>query len=78
MPRSEYTTGRFPLAVTLSVAASSLVLTNSPFARVSIHQLSTLPAKQSMVGDRDSLQQRHAGDDHAIPAARHTLFVQPK
>ena len=60
------------------MAAPSLVLTSSPFGRVSIDQLMTMPAKQSMMGDRDSLRQRHAGDDHAIPAARHTLYVQPK
>ena len=78
MPRSEYTTRRLPLAVTLSVAAFSLVLTSSPLARVSIHQLATMPPKQSMIGNRDSLHQRHAGDDHAVPAGRHTLFVQPE
>ena len=57
------------------MAASSLELTSSPFGRVSIDQLTTMPAKQSMMGDRDSLRQREAGDDHAIPAARHTLYL---
>lgn len=37
------------------MAASSIVLTNSAFGRVPIDQLTTIPSKQSIMGDRYTL-----------------------
>ena len=37
------------------MAASSIVLTNSAFGRVPIDQLTTMPSKQSIMGDKYTL-----------------------
>ena len=45
-------TGRSPPAMTISIAASSIVLTSSASGRVPMDQLTTIPSKQSIIGER--------------------------
>jgi hypothetical protein len=66
--------GLSPLAATLSIAASSIVLTNSAFGRVPIDQLTTMPSKQSIMGDRYTLP---AGIWNSVMSVSHFSFGAP-
>jgi len=63
--------GRSPLAVTVAIAASSIVLTSSASGRVPIDQLTTIPSKQSIMGDRYTLP---AGIWNSVISVSHFSF----
>lgn len=51
----EVNDGPVSVSTTVSMAASSIVLTSSASGRVSSDQLTTMPSKQSIMGDRYTL-----------------------
>ena len=59
------------LAATVSIAASNMVLTSSASGRVLIDQLTTMPSKQSIIGDRYTLP---AGIWNSVMSVSHFLL----